>query len=262
MNWWRRRRILPPLEHSWHDRFTSSDEHIGFTARVHIIVQTGDTFDAGWRNDEPLELRPGIDQAIAYVRSEVECLLKQWEVMKRSAAQHAVNHHLSSKLPHELDDGALTVAAVALSVADDDAHAAEEMRQARHEEHLDELARRRVAANMRFLRDECFDNPASARLFLMLNTTTRLGVFPDAQQADAVIAEVNQWHPDSLWVQLAGILQPVVRSLSPSQADELVRILSAALRSTGHPEEADAVVDLWSDARRGPEADSTVTPER
>ena len=84
-----------------------------------------------------------------------------------------------------------------LSVTTDDSRAAHELQQARREAHLDELARRQTAASLWFLREECFDNPASARLFLMLNTTARLGVFPTTHQADDIVAEVTRWNPDA-----------------------------------------------------------------
>lgn len=125
------------------------------------------------------------------------------------------------------------------------------LQEARREAHLDELARRQAAANLRFLREECFDNPASARLFLMLNTTSRLGVFPTAQEADEVVAEVTRWHADSLWVQVAKTLQTALESLTPDQTDELLRVLSAALSSTGHPDQARTPRDLRRSANRG-----------
>ncbi|MEU5850676.1 hypothetical protein [Saccharopolyspora shandongensis] len=89
-----------------------------------------------------------------------------------------------------------------------------------------------------------FDNPASARLFLMLNTSSRLGVFPNAQQADNVVTEVNKWHPETLWVQVAKTLQDALSSLNPGQIDELLHLLSVTLRSTGHPVQADKLNDL------------------
>ncbi|MEV0082885.1 hypothetical protein [Saccharopolyspora sp. NPDC050642] len=142
----------------------------------------------------------------------------------------------------------------ALSVPPESHQAALDLQQQRREAQLDELARRQAAATMRFLRQECFDNPASARLFLMLNASSRLGVFPNADQAEDVVTEVNKWHPDTLWVQVARTLQTALASLTPGQTDELLRLLSVMLRTTGHPSQADELNDLRSPATDSAEA--------
>lgn len=266
MSWWRRRQTRP-LEHSWTDRVDSVNDHLGFAARIHLTVhldpaQPARTPEGAPSNDGTLAgvLSPAVSRAAVWSRSQVEEVTRQWSVLHRHAAQHDLNDRLSQHLPHTLHGGVVTSMTAVLSVTTDDARAAHELQQTRREAHLDDLTRRQTAATLRFLREECFDNPASARLFLMLNTTTRLGVFPTGQQADDIVAEVTRWHPDTLWVQVAKTLQTALGSLTSDQTDELLRVLSAALHSTGHPDQARTLHDLRSGAERGSRDDPGEPP--
>ncbi|AHH97598.1 hypothetical protein [Kutzneria albida] len=258
MTLWRRGRKPPPLEYNWTDRVNSVDAHLAFSAHIYLTVhpdperRTGEA-DAGGAVVVP----PSVSQAAVWARSEVEEVTREWDVLHRHAAQHSVNERVGQHLPHTLYGAVVGSVTVALSVSEDDTRAAHALQQAHREAHLDEIARRQAAATLRFLREECFDNPASARLFLMLNTNTRLGVFPSAQQADEVVAEVTRWHPDSLWVQVAKTLHTVLGALTPGQTEELLRVLAAALHSTGHSEQAHNLDDLRSRADRGEDGEAT-----
>lgn len=253
----RQRTISPPWEHNWTDRVDSVDEHLGFVAHIHLAVHLDPVHPAdpaslpSTDDGAPAVVPPAVSRAAMWARSQVEKVTQDWGVLHRHAAQHDLNDRLSRGVPHTVDGGVVGSLTAVLSVATDDTRAAHALQEARREAYLDELARRQTAANLRFLREECFDNPASARLFLMLNTTSRLGVFPNAQQADDVVTEVTRWHSDSLWVQVAKTLQTALVSLTPEQADELLRVLSAVLSSTGHPDQARTLHDLRSRVNRG-----------
>jgi hypothetical protein len=244
------------LDYNWPDLVESIDADVGFTVHIHLTVHPesaspGDIVEL----DHGDGVIPGnVSGAAAWARSEVETVTRKWDVLHRSAAQHAVNEHLSGLLPRTVAGAMVGSAIAALSVSADDTRAAHELYQARREARLDELVRRQTAATLRFLREECFNNPASARLFLMINTHARLGVFPNAEQADDIVAEVTRWHPDALWVQIATTLQATLMSLTPDQIDELLRVLSAALHSTGHPDEAFILRNLRADADQGSRA--------
>ncbi|GAB3453768.1 hypothetical protein [Actinophytocola sediminis] len=263
MSWWRRRPTPPPLEHSWTDYVGSADAHLGFAAHIHLTVHPEPAYlgvaltNGGVHAGVP----PVLSRAGVWARLQVETVTEKWDVLHRQAAQHDLNDQLARHLPHTLDGGAVVAAATAvLSVTADDIRAGHELLHARREAHMDELARRQIAATLRFLREECFDNPASARLFLMLNTNTRLGVFPTAQQADDVVDEVTRWHPDTLWVQVAKTLQTALGALTPDRTDELLRVLSAALHSTGHPDQARTIHDLRSGTVRSSSNGSASPP--
>lgn len=258
MTRWRRGRQPPPLEYDWTDRVNSLDAHLAFSAHIYLIVRPGPehrSAEAG--AGESATVPPLISHAAVWARSEVEKATCEWGVLQRHAAQHSVNERVARHLPHTMHGAVLSSLTVALSVSEDDTHAAHALQQARREAHLDEIARRQTSATLRFLREECFDNPASARLFLMLNTNTRLGVFPSAEQADAIVSEVTRWHPDTLWVQVAKTLHTVFGSLTPDQTEELLRVLAAALHSTGHPEQARNLDDLRSGADCGKDGEAT-----
>ncbi|MEV6610969.1 hypothetical protein [Kutzneria sp. NPDC051319] len=258
MTRWRRGRQPPPLEYDWTDRVDSLDAHLAFSAHIYLIVRPGPVHRRGEAGtDEPAVVPRLVSQAAVWARAEVEEATGKWGVLQRHAAQHSVNEQVARHLPYTMHGAVLSSVTVALSVGEDDTRAAHALQQARREAHLDELARRQTAATLRFLREECFDNPASARLFLMLNTNTRLGVFPSAEQADEIVAEVTRWHPDTLWVQVAKTLHTVFGSLTPDQTKELLRVLAAALHSTGHPEQARNLDDLRSGADRRDDGEAT-----
>jgi hypothetical protein len=236
-SWWRRPASPRTVLYDWRERLPSVDEHVSFTADFHMTATGPRSLRAG---ESGAEDQPGADipawvwPIVNAVQQQTESVTRTVSVLRRGTAQHQVNMHWARVLPWRDDDGAaLTWVTVALSVDPDDHHAAVRLQQAHRETALDSEERRRIAATMGFLRQECFDNPASARLFLMLNRTTRLGVFPNADQADAIVTQVNDWHPDTLWVRLAKILAPLLTTMTPLQIDSLLRLLQSVLHTHG-----------------------------
>ncbi len=248
MSWWGGRAKPRVLHHDWHDRLASSDDDVKFAARIHLTVQID---VRAQRNEHHLGAELGeesaVSEAAAWVRNTASEITAKLSVLQRQGAQHEVNAGLSRVLPRQVGDHGVTAVTIALAVSPDAHQAALDLEQARREATLDELARRRVAATMRFVRDECLRDPASAKLFLMLNASPRLGTFPDADEADYLIDEVVRWNPEALWVQIAKTLDSVVTGLPPSQVDELLRLLRYGAHTTGHEraaKELDRLRDL------------------
>lgn len=235
------------LQHTWSDRLPSVDAHVAFTAKFHVTV-AGPHFAEMDGHGEPRWLWP----ILTDVQSRTEAVVKTTAVTRRTKAQHQVNEYWAGPLQRRDDETTSLVAVtVALSVDPDDQHAAEQLERARREEALDAEERRRIAATMDFLQRQCFHDPASARLFLMLNTNTRLGVFPTAEQAASIVSYLNDWRPDALWVRLAQILEPVLRRLTAAQADELLRFLQGILFAHGE-KDAEREMQTLRMAQRDP----------
>ena len=239
MNWWRRRAKPRMLHHAWQDRLKSRDQDVEFTARIYLTVQTDARAQQNENNLGPQPSEdPAISEAAVWVRSTASEITAKLSVLQRHGAQHELNVGLSGVVPQQLGEHRVTAVTIALAVSPDAHQAALDLEQARREAALDELARKQIAATMRFVRDECFRDPASARLFLMLNASPRLGVFPNADQADLLIEEVIRWHPEALWVQIAKTLDSVVTGLPSTQIEELLRLLHWGAEQTGHKKEA------------------------
>jgi hypothetical protein len=240
VSWWRRRPAQATVEHSWSEPVNSSDPDVPFIARLHLTMRADGS-------GPPDQGSPVLSAAATGLREEVEKVARRWSVLHRQSAQHELNDRLARIAPYSQDEPTVRAVTAILSVPQESAHAATRLLELRREAHLDELARRQVAANMRFLRDVCFDNPASARLFLMLNASPRLGVFPTTDEAEDLVTEVGRWHPENLWVQVAKTLHAALGSVSADQAAEMLRVLAALLRATGHPIQADQLLRLRED---------------
>lgn len=239
MNWWGGRAKPRTLHYDWQDRLKSCDQDVEFTARIYLTIQTGaraqrNEHDPGSQPSED----PAVSEAAVWVRSAASEITAKSSVLHRHGAQHELNAGLSRVVPQQFGEHRVTAVTIALAVSPDAHQAALDLEQARREAALDELARKQIAATMRFVRDECLRDPASARLFLMLNASPRLGVFPNADQADSLIEEVVRWHPEALWVQIAKTLDSVVTGLPPTQVEELLRLLRWGVDQTGHKKEA------------------------
>jgi hypothetical protein len=254
MSLWRRRRSSAPIEHTWVDQLDSSDENLCFTARVHLTLQVPRTpshtaMTSSDQRPAPVEQTappPGVCTAAHWIRQHLQAVALRWSVLQRHAAQHDLNATVAALLPHHNpDDDHIIVAATAiLTVTPAEHHAALQLQHARHEAHLDDLARRQTTATMRFLQEECFTTPATARLFLLTTPSPRLGVFPTAEHADAIMEEITRWRPESLWVRLAHTLHTTLHDLPKGQLDELLRMLAVVLRETGHRDSAADIEDI------------------
>ncbi|MFI0902170.1 hypothetical protein ACH4TE_01285 [Streptomyces sioyaensis] len=129
----------------------------------------------------------------------------------------------------------------------------------RHEEHtreedrlrrdyeLDALARRQARARADFLRDEILANPASARLYTLLERSAehwpRLGGPPADTSLPDLVREVQGWQPHARWVVIAQLLHDFATGLTEEGRKEFVTILAKAVKVHGDEKTAQALID-------------------
>ncbi|MEU0631463.1 hypothetical protein [Streptomyces sp. NPDC005989] len=107
----------------------------------------------------------------------------------------------------------------------------------RHDHELDDLARRQAQARESFLREEILADPATARLYGLLEGASkhwpRLGGPPTGTNLEELVREVRQWQPGQQWVTIAQLLHDFVANLTEAGRKELLIILTDAVRAFG-----------------------------
>ncbi|MGW1838659.1 hypothetical protein [Streptomyces sp. NPDC002067] len=257
---------------TWGYTFTdlpaSSDPTLRFTAQVHVTWQAGQLGSAGTSHDAARLVRDIVDKNAA------SC-----DVLRRDAAEQDINAALRAELP--LDGHGVRVLRCDVRLTIDDStqkaallaermrqgYALEEARQRREqerietrrrEEHareedrlrreyeLDSLARRQVRARADFLRAEILADPASARLYALLERHTehwpRLGGPPADTSLPDLVREIQDWQPQARWVGVAQLLHNFVVELTEEGRKELLTILARAVAVHGDEKTSQSLI--------------------
>ncbi|MEU1823751.1 hypothetical protein ABZ502_15160 [Streptomyces abikoensis] len=165
----------------------------------------------------------------------------QHTVLRSEAAEQEVNYELMRSLPQHVEGVEITSARVVLSVDVGTRLAGERLAQMRRDIELDAVARSQTLARVSFMRDEILRSPATARLYMMLENSTRFGVLPPDADMDRVVREVQQWRPESRWIIVAQLLHTFVDKLSPADADDLLDALRSMFLDYGEKELAEQI---------------------
>lgn len=234
MRFGRRSPIRQTAEDSYTDRLPSEDPDIDFDVRVHLTIRTVLSQPSQAVSDAAVILRPILEKATGSM-----------SVLRRDAAQQNININVRRCLPVRNGDYDVIAITAVLGVDPSAIQSARKIQHQKREAYLDELARRQTRARMSFLREECLRDPSSARLFLMLEASPRIGTFPTPEIAKEIAAEITAWRPESRWVRIAMLLSDIVEKSTPSQIREVVMLLSSALATTGKHEQAIQLKELF-----------------
>ncbi|GAA2133281.1 hypothetical protein GCM10009760_09280 [Kitasatospora kazusensis] len=200
------------------DALDSEEPAFAFTA----------TFRIEWRR---VEDKPGrttsYEDAGRAVRRVAESVASQRSVLRCDATEQDINHELRRRLPWPTEGIEIRSAHVSLHVDEHTRSSAERAAQLGREATLEVLARHQTAARIRFMEEEILRNPATARLYLMLEQTSRHGELPPGVDADQIVREVQQWRPDATWVVVAQLLHTFVSNLTSQDHQDLLRTLRA-----------------------------------
>ncbi|MFI8850296.1 hypothetical protein ACIGW3_08915 [Streptomyces sp. NPDC053499] len=203
---------------------------------------------ATWRRHTDCTTLPSSHTAPLLARQEAEKAAKHCDVLRPTAAEQDIATAVRQPLPLAQDGVVVSDIQVRITVDDATREAAllaERLRQEyrrkkeclRRDYELDDLARRQAQARERFLRDEILADPATARLYGLLegssNNWPRLGGPPTGTNLEELVREVRQWQPNQQWVTMAQLLHTFVASLSEEGRKELIIILSDAVRAFG-----------------------------
>ncbi|MFG2918026.1 hypothetical protein ACGF0D_34685 [Kitasatospora sp. NPDC048298] len=242
------------------DRLISIDPSLRFSSKIQVTWRRlPDALPAVGPHTAARLVRPLIDEAAA------TC-----DVLRQAAAEQDITATLDAQLPLGSDGVEVVHVRIRLTVDEetyDSALQAEQLRHAHqrevarlrqdHERHaerlqreyeLDDLARRQVRAREEFLRREILANPASARLYSLLERSTdnwqRLGAPPVGTDVTELVREVQQWQPGQRWVTAAQLLHDFVSGLSNEGRKELLTILADSVRAYGNEEVAKHLANL------------------
>lgn len=236
--WWHRTRPAPPAEHAagWMEEFPdildSAQTGLAFTAVIRLE----------WRRiGTSLPAHTSRSEARRAVRVLAEQVAKQHSVLRPEATEQDINHELTHRVPLRPQGAEVTWARVTLAVDSETRRYALRTAEARREMELDMLTRRQTLDRVSFMYDEILRSPASARIYLMLENSARLGALPPDMDVDTVVREVQQWHPESKWVVVAQLLHTFVSRLSPADANDLLHDLRALFLDHGEKELAEKV---------------------
>ncbi|MFF2185097.1 hypothetical protein [Streptomyces sp. NPDC058155] len=232
---------IPGWTAEFRDTLDSVHPGLGFVAQ----------FRVEWRRPGPsLAGRMPAGEPCRAVRELAEATAAQHSVLRFEAAEQDINHDLSRRMPLRAIGAEVTWAQVLLSV-DEGTHAhAERVFQARREMEIDALTQRQTLARINFMNDEILRTPGSARIYLMLENTVRLGTLPPGTDVDLLVREVQQWRPESQWVVVAQLLHTFLSKLSSADADELLSTVRSLFLYYGEKELAE---QLPSETAEAPE---------
>ncbi len=235
------------------DRLKSIDPVLPFTAEIRVTWRrTGTTAPASRHTASRL------------ARVEIEKTAQQCDVLRPMAAEQDILVAVQGQLPLVAAGVMVTDVQARVTVEDavrEAALSAERLRQEyqrqqeriRRDHELDELARRQVRARETFLREEILANPATARLYGLLEGASkqwsRLGGPPSGTDLDDLVREVQQWQPGQQWVTVAQILHDFVAGLTTEGRKELLTLLADAVRAFGDDRTAHRLALLAGEAR-------------
>ncbi|MGX1471209.1 UNVERIFIED_CONTAM: hypothetical protein RKD50_000017 [Streptomyces canus] len=238
----------------FHDRPKSADPSLCFSAQIHVT----------WRRHHAATFPVSQHAAAHLLRAMVDEAAAECDVLRPDAAEQDITATVHARLPLAQDGIVITDARIGISVDNATRNAAltaEQLHQdfqrralqLRHEYELDELARRQARARAIFLRDEILANPASARLYTLLESSTaqwsRLsGPEPGADLGD-LVREIQQWQPGQQWVAVAQLLHEFLTSMSAEGRKELLTLLIDAVKAFGADETAQCLISLAGEDR-------------
>lgn len=212
---WRRRANRGRLL-DFHDLLDSAQEGLAFSVGFRIQ----------WR---PARKAPDSDQLDAragrLVRVPAEALAHSSSVLRPQALEQDINARLLDLLPLRGEAVLVLGARVTVSVDPATRTIGEQFAQAQQQARLEDLSRRQTAARMAFMRSQVLQDPASARIYLLMENSVQHGGLPPGTDIDEIVRQVQQWHPQSRWVVTAQLLHAFIGDLTPTDTDDLVNTL-------------------------------------
>ncbi|MGW7304278.1 hypothetical protein ACWGI1_01715 [Streptomyces sp. NPDC054835] len=225
------------------DQVASSQTGLDFTVAFHVEWRTPRSMPAS---------RAPVGEAGRMVRQLVEPAAGRHDVLRPAAVAQDINHLLTHTLPLRTNGLEITRAHVSVSVSEETRVHALRVARAHRELDLDALARQQARARMRFMHEEILHSPASARIYLMLENSARLGMQPSGLDVDEAVREIQQWNPTSRWVVIAQLLHTFVGRLSKADADDLLVTLRSLFRDFGQADLAAQVPAPATPDRQNP----------
>jgi hypothetical protein len=218
------------------DHYPSADEGIGFT--VVLIVRARVSSRRRREPANPLDLVvPAAEPIIGPTAAGISAL-------RGNYLQHMIAGKLANLTSLSTRHVQICDVFAQVKLDEEAARRAREVQRMRHELELDELARRQARARARFIRDECVADPATARIYALLEKSPRLGELAGVLNRDDLVAQVAQWHEQARPVLITRGIIDFFERLTPDQSYNIVDRFISMVRGYGAPELADQLQEL------------------
>ncbi len=177
-------------------------------------------------------------------RQIVEPVAERSSVLRSSATEQEMNYVLGRDFPRATEEVIYCSAHVAVSVADAVSRAAKLYEESEREMFRERLDRDRVRAELTFLRDDVFCDPATARLYWI----TKHGTLPMPDDFEEIMGSVSRWAPGNQWVVMAQCVQRFLEQFPRQNARDLVRMLERLFRENDRTDLAQELAKVLKDA--------------
>ncbi|MFI6302276.1 hypothetical protein ACIBCH_10420 [Amycolatopsis thailandensis] len=213
------------------DYYPSADKGIGF--KVALTVRARVSTRRGQLPPNPLDLVvPAADRIIRPAAAGVSAL-------RCNYLQHTIASELAELTSLSTKRVRISDVYARVTLDDDAAEQARDAQRMRHDLELDELARQQARARAQFIRDECLADPATARIYTLLEKSSRLGELAGVLDRGDLVAEVAQWHEQARPVLITQAIIDFFGRLTPGQSYEIVDRFIAMVRGFGATKLAD-----------------------
>ncbi|RJQ84680.1 hypothetical protein [Amycolatopsis panacis] len=219
-----------------HDHYPSVDDDVAF--KVTLTVRARVRSRRGQSPPDPLDLIvPAADKVIRPAARRIGGL-------RCGYLQHRVAGELAELTSKSTKDARISDVYCRVKLDEETAARAREVQRMRHELELDELARQQARARAQFIRDECLADPATARVYTLLERSPRLGELAGVLDGDDLVAQLAQWHEPAMPVLIAQAVIGLLGRLTPKQSYDIVDNFIGVVRGYGAPEVADQLQAL------------------
>jgi hypothetical protein len=188
-------------------------------------------FTIEWSSAEPGSLPPGI--LARQVRQWAEPPARGSDVLRCAAAEQDINQVLHGNLPLRFEEAIIHSAIVATAVDERTLSTAQSMQRSKQEFELDEIRRQRMRRQLAFLREEVYSDPATARIYWLLQNPHHPNPLAQAVQLDDLVQQVSDWHSGKEWVSVAQLLHKFVEDLTKQERSDLLGLLRHVFQTHG-----------------------------
>jgi len=166
----------------------------------------------------------GLEPAVQLlILGEAERLTGDTSVLRSNVAESRLNSELHRLMPARAGVATITGARARLTVNAASEDAARELILTQARTRREEADRNRARERVEFFRNEILKDPASARLYLLLESPMTSGTATTQAEIDRLVEEVAAWHPTNRWIQVTALLRELFDNQPATAREALVR---------------------------------------
>jgi len=205
-----------------------------------VVVQSGTVKDRlpcadGFSFDAEVnyvwKFRRRSDDEAAGLEAVVRSHILQWlgeltkggSVLRSEMIESKVNSEFRHALPAFVGSATVMAVRAVLRVDQESEEVARELDLAYVCERREALDRRRAKERIEFFRSEILKDPASARLYLLLESPITAGVISRQEEVERLVDAVAAWHPYNRWVHLTSLFREFFADQPVTAVEAVVR---------------------------------------